>query len=99
MSLGRQRVACPAGTPSCTVMVSATASVARVAAATKRTITIGRASFSVKPGKSRAVSFRLTTAGRRALRRAGRLRANVSVAVYGAGATAKRTLTVTLRGR
>jgi hypothetical protein len=98
VSLGAQKVSCPSGGPGCTVIINAKASVTTVAsAAARRTLTIGVGSFSLRPGKSRPIAFKLGAAGRRALAKAKRLRATVTVVAYRGGRSTTQTATVDLR--
>jgi hypothetical protein len=62
----------------------------------KRVLALGRASFSIAPGKTAKVRVKVGKAGLRALRRAGRL--SVRAAITSSNA-AKTTKTFTLRPR
>ncbi|HEY6886966.1 MAG TPA: hypothetical protein VI300_04275, partial [Solirubrobacter sp.] len=95
VSLAAQKVSCPAGGPGCTVLISVTAPAALTAA--KRPRTIGAGGFSLRPGKSRPIAFKLAAAGRRALAKAKRLRATVTVVAYRGGRSTTQTATIELR--
>jgi hypothetical protein len=95
VSLASQKVGCPAGGPGCTVFISVTTGVALTAA--KRPRTIGAGGFSLRPGKSRSIAFKLGANGRRALAKAKRLRATVVVVAYRGGRSTTQTATVELR--
>lgn len=96
-------VSCPKGATACQVSVNATVTLpAAQAAASKRkklkTVTIGTASFSVAPGASKKVAFRLNRKGAGLLRRLKRLTAKVKVTVRsGSLAPVSATRTITLK--
>jgi hypothetical protein len=55
-----------------------------------RTVTLGRASFSLRAGQTSALAVRLSEAGRRLLRRRGRLTATVALGVLNPGGSTTR---------
>jgi hypothetical protein len=93
-------VSCPVGTLVCTVSLAATTTAPASAARVKRrvkTFAIGRASFTILPGKTTSLTFKLTDTGARLLTKLGVLR--VKLALSGrtgtiAEATAEKTITL-----
>jgi len=75
-------------------LVSLKPKLARTAATT-----LGRVHVTLAAGRSRKVKVRLTVAGRRALRRSGRVRARLTIDPRGLPGAATQTRTVVLRGR
>ncbi len=88
-------VSCAAGVD-CPVALTATAKLPKTAAAGKsakrKPPLIGRTSFSLKAGKSQALSFKLSAKGAKLLREAGKLGARFEVVAGTATATKSATL-------
>lgn len=92
------RVSCPAGTVLCPVAVRAvTAAPPPVSRAAKKLL-VGKRSFSVAPGKTTKVTFKLSKKGARLLRRLKRLKVTVTVvARRGTGAPVRSVRTIRLK--
>ena len=95
-------VSCPAGGPSCTGTIKARAPKAKPKGAgtstAKKVPVVGKAKFTVAPGKTKKLSLKLNRKGAKMLRQAGKLRTQFEVACRaGTGPQAKLKATLKLK--
>lgn len=95
------QVSCPAGGPTCTGTIKARGSKVKPkgpagASTAKIGVLVGKAKFSVAPGKTKKLSLKLKRKGAKMLREAGKLRAQFEV-VCRAGTGPQATLKATLK--
>jgi hypothetical protein len=77
--------------------VAATARVRASASAKRKLVKLGRSHYFVKVGNSAETRFRLNAKGRRLLRRLGRIKAKVELAVTRASSVTRKNVTVRLK--
>jgi hypothetical protein len=93
------KLSCPAGTVGrCSGRTKLTAR-RRTASGGVRSVTLGRAPFSIASGAKARVRVRVSRAGRRLLKRVRRLRAKSTNAARDGAGTSKRTVTIRRRRR
>lgn len=94
-------VSCPAGGPTCTGTIKARAPKLKLKGAgtsAAKKVLVGKAKFSVAPGKSKKLSLKLNRKGAKMLRQAGKLRTQFEVACKaGTGPVAKAKATFKLK--
>jgi hypothetical protein len=91
------RIGCPPPGVDCRVSVAATARVRASASARRKLVKLGRSHYFVKVGNSAETRFKLNAKGRRLLRRLGRIKAKVELAVTRASSVTKKNVTVRLK--
>jgi hypothetical protein len=93
-------VICPAGGPTCSAAGSITANVpsSLAKAATRKKLTLCKIKATIAPGARKKLSCKLTSKGRRALRKLRKLKGKVAVtAQAGSGAPVAIAKTITLK--
>jgi CSLREA domain-containing protein len=95
-------VTCPAADPTCTGTIQVRApkpKVKRAGASAAKKVLIGKAAFTVAPGKTKKLSLKLNAKGAKMLRQLGKIRGSFEVSSHagiGPAATAKATLKLKL---
>jgi hypothetical protein len=89
---------CPAGGSACVAVLTAAVPAASAARAKPKQLVIGRATFTIAPGKTQKLTFKLNRAGARLLGRLGKLKTSVTVVSRaGGGSPITTTKTITIR--